>query len=71
MASIVVNVVMGYLALGLLFAVFFTVRGVHTFGEAERRGTWGFRLLVVPGAMLLWPVLLKRVVQRHKSGIQS
>ncbi|MFW5682724.1 MAG: hypothetical protein ACOC1G_06935 [Phycisphaeraceae bacterium] len=66
MASIVVHAVMGYLALGLGFAIFFAVRGVQGCGEAARRGTWGFRVVIVPGAMLLWPLLLLRMVQRSR-----
>lgn len=61
MASIVVNAVMGYLGLGLIVAVFFAVRGVNALGDAARRGTWGFRLAIIPGAMLLWPLLLVRM----------
>lgn len=66
MASMVVNAVMAYLALGLVFAIFFAVRGVRGCGEAARRGTWGFRVAIVPGAMLLWPLLLLRMLQRSR-----
>lgn len=63
MASLVVNAILGYLGAGLVFAIFFAVRGVNGLEEAARRGTWGFRLVIVPGAMVLWPVLLMRMVR--------
>jgi hypothetical protein len=52
-----------YLALGLAFAVPFVARWAGRLDLAARRGTWGFRLLIVPGAVLLWPVLAARLAR--------
>ncbi len=52
-----------YLALGLAFALPFAVRWAGRLDPAARRGTWGFRLLIVPGAALLWPVLALRLAR--------
>ena len=52
-----------YLAAGLLFAVPFVARWAGRLDPAARAGTLGFRLLIVPGAALLWPWLLRRVVR--------
>lgn len=67
MASIVVNVVMVYLLAGVVFAVYFAWRGAGRIDAAAGRGTWGFRLLLLPGATLLWPWLGWRV-WRHRGG---
>lgn len=60
LASIVVWMAGTYLTLGLLFAVPFVLRGVQRIDPAARAGTWGFRILIVPGVTLLWPLLARR-----------
>ncbi|MEM1447532.1 MAG: hypothetical protein AAF957_03160 [Planctomycetota bacterium] len=49
-----------YLAVGALFAPAFAFAGAGKIDPDARDATWGFRLLVMPGAALLWPVLLRR-----------
>lgn len=49
-----------YLAAGLVFALAFVTAGVQRVDPAARGGTWGFRLLILPGAAALWPLLLAR-----------
>jgi hypothetical protein len=50
-----------YLAVGLVFAVPFAFRWVGRLDPVAGHGTWGFRLLILPGAVALWPLLLIRV----------
>ncbi len=52
-----------YFWTGLLFAIAFVARGVECIDPAARRASWGFRLLLVPGATALWPWLLARWVR--------
>ncbi|MHC5211848.1 MAG: hypothetical protein ACYTG2_14100 [Planctomycetota bacterium] len=49
-----------YLAIGLVFALAFVWRGVSRVDPAAAGGSLGFRLLIVPGAAALWPLLLRR-----------
>jgi hypothetical protein len=49
-----------YAALGLAFAVAFVVRGVGRIDPAARDASWGFRLVVLPGVVALWPLLARR-----------
>lgn len=49
-----------YCAVGLVFAGLFVVRGVNRIDPHAAHGSWGFRLLIIPGTMLLWPLLLQR-----------
>lgn len=51
-----------YLACGFLFAIPFALFGVNRIDPHAAHGSWGFRLLIVPGAMAFWPMLLKRWV---------
>jgi len=50
----------GYVALGILFATVFVVRGVGKIDAAATTATPGFRLIIFPGAVLFWPWLAKR-----------
>ncbi len=52
-----------YLGLGALFAIGFALRWAGRLDPVAREGSVGFRLLVLPGAALLWPYLAVRVVK--------
>ena len=60
LAVILVLAVGIYAAIGLLFAVCFAVWGAGRIDPAAHEGTWGFRLLIVPGALAFWPLLARR-----------
>jgi hypothetical protein len=49
-----------YLLCGMIFAVFFALVGVGKIDPHAAHGTWGFRLLIMPGTILLWPLLALR-----------
>ena len=49
-----------YLACGFLFALPFVLIGVKKIDPHAAHGSWGFRLLIIPGAVGFWPVLLRR-----------
>jgi len=63
-ARILVLALEAYLALGLLFALGFVTRGVARLDPAARTGTWGFRVLILPGCALLWPLLAARLLRK-------
>jgi hypothetical protein len=54
-----------YATLGLLFAVPFVLRGIGRIDAAAQESSWGFRVLVLPGAAALWPLLLRRWLSRR------
>ena len=49
-----------YAALGLLFAVAFVVRGIERLDPGAHGSGWGFRLMVLPGVVAFWLLLLRR-----------
>ena len=49
-----------YLACGFVFAVPFVLIGVNRFDPHAKPGSWGFRVLIIPGTMLVWPLLARR-----------
>jgi hypothetical protein len=62
MAELIVYVALSYLALGALFAIAFAARGAKAIDPAAAGAPWGFRLLIIPGAAALWPVMLRKWV---------
>jgi hypothetical protein len=49
-----------YAALGLLFAIVFALRGVQAVDRLAAGSGAGFRLLILPACVALWPLLLLR-----------
>ena len=63
-ARVVVRAFEVYLAIGGIFALAFVSVGIARVDPSAAGSSWGFRALVVPGAVALWPVLLARWVRR-------
>lgn len=60
-----------YGAVGVLFALFFVVAGVNRIDPTARESTWGFRVMIFPGAVALWPLLLKRSIRRETAPAET
>ena len=59
-AEVVVLLCTVYIVSGLAFAAFFVWRGVGRIDPAAKSAGLGFRLIILPGVVALWPVLLRR-----------
>jgi hypothetical protein len=59
-AEWLVAILMAYAAAGALFAAVFVAVGVQRVDPAAEHAPWGFRLIILPGAAALWPLLLAR-----------
>jgi len=49
-----------YGAAGLCFALAFVFRGIHCIDPAAEHAGLSFRIILLPGAAALWPILLRR-----------
>jgi hypothetical protein len=56
-----------YLACGILFAIPFTAFGVTRIDVAAKGATLGFRFMIFPGVVALWPYLLQRWLSGAKA----
>ncbi len=63
LATFAVLALKSYLLLGAGFAVWFASRGARRLDPAAGGGSIGFRLLLLPGATLMWPLLVSRLVR--------
>jgi hypothetical protein len=52
--------ILAYLVIGLIFAVPFAFVGAKKIDPAAVEGSFCFRLLIIPGSVVFWPLLLKR-----------
>jgi len=59
-ASIYLIITGTYLGCGFFFAIPFILSGVKQIDPHAMHGSWGFRLLIIPGTMVFWPLLLRR-----------
>jgi hypothetical protein len=60
-ATLFLSILGIYAAVGCLFAlVFLLAGGPKEIDPGAVNGTIGFRILIFPGCMLCWPLLLKR-----------
>jgi hypothetical protein len=64
-ARLFIGVAGVYLAAGTLFALPFVLKLAGRLDPAARAGSWGFRIIILPGVILLWPVLLTRLLVRR------
>lgn len=63
---IILQVVFLYCIIGFLFAVIFLTRLIDVIDEAAMDSSWKFRLTIVPGCIVFWPVLLRRYISSLK-----
>ncbi len=56
----ILNVVALYAAAGAVFAVAFLLLGITRIDNGAKGAGLGFRLLLIPGLIALWPLMLIR-----------
>lgn len=67
-AQLLLQLLALYLGVGVFFALAFVVRGVTVVDPAARGSSVGFRLLILPGSVALWPLLAKRWWNARSAG---
>lgn len=67
MAVGIIAAIFVYGALGVLVAIPMVLRGINRLDPAAAEGTWGFRVLAIPGVMVLWPLVLVRWLKAGRS----
>ena len=59
-AELLVGLMTTYAVAGTAFAIPFAIRGVARIDPLGAAAPWSFRLLIVPGTIVFWPLLLMR-----------
>lgn len=55
-----------YLLAGAAFAIFFLTKGITRIDSGAHGSGWGFRLIILPGTITLWPVLFSKWMKSKK-----
>ncbi len=58
-----------YLIIGLIFSIIFLTKWIHHVDEASHETSWSFKLVILPGCIMFWPVLLKKYRQSKSEQI--
>lgn len=62
--DIFLGVLATYLTLGVLFSIYFYVKGSSKIDEGVKGTPWHFKLIIFPGVVLFWTVLMKKLMKR-------
>jgi hypothetical protein len=62
--SIVIDLMFLYFGIGLLFGVWFVITGASKLDKGVVGTPWHFRLMLLPGSILIWSILLYKLVSR-------
>jgi hypothetical protein len=64
-------IINGYLVIGLIFGVYFTVAGCRRIDPTAASANVPVRLMWLPAAFLLWPLLLTKILQVNRGESNS
>lgn len=66
MVTIILALIGLYLVAGLVFAIPFLLKGVTVIDEGAIGSKWSFRLIILPGTIVFWPLLLRKWIKIKK-----
>lgn len=58
--QIILILVSIYLLLGVLFVIPFLIKGLRKVDEDAHGGTIAFKIIIIPGVIVFWPLLLSK-----------
>lgn len=61
-----VYLVYAYLMIGLLVGIWFCFFRAGRIDPGAARSGIGFKLIILPAALLLWPIVLRKQIKREK-----
>ena len=64
-------IVGAYILIGILFSIPFAFVGAKKIDPAASEGSLSFRLLIIPGSVVFWPLLLRRWIKREHPAEKS
>jgi Na+-driven multidrug efflux pump len=64
MVEILLIIAAIYLALGVLFVIPFLMRGLNKIDVGANGSTIGFKIIIIPGVIVFWPVLLSKWMKK-------
>ncbi|GAB2584040.1 hypothetical protein [Spirosoma areae] len=65
MSELLINLFYGYWFMGAVFGLYFIGWGAARLDDEAKTMIWPVRLLLLPGSIALWPLLLRKLMQHH------
>jgi len=56
-----------YLLIGVLFVIPFLMKGLNKVDEGAHGSTIGFKIIIIPGVVVFWPVLLSKWMKEKRN----
>jgi hypothetical protein len=67
LVEIILMIVALYFFAGILFAIFFSIKGIQKVDPSTHGSGLGFRIIIIPGVVTLWPVLLIKWIKAKQA----
>ncbi len=64
--DIITLVILAYVFIGLIFGLWFIIKGAQRLDEGMQEAKWGMRLILLPASIGLWPVLIANFKKMNK-----
>jgi hypothetical protein len=58
--SVIFIAIAVYLFAGIVFTIFFLAKGLSKIDEGVHGSSWGFRIIIIPGCIVFWPLLWRK-----------
>lgn len=59
---LILYIIAAYILIGLVFTLLFLIRWIDKVDEAATETSWGFKLIILPGCIVLWPMMLRKTL---------
>jgi len=67
LVQILLIIVAIYLACGFVFMIPFIIKGVDVIDEGAHGSSIGFRIIIIPGVIVFWIVLLRKWIKMKRN----
>ena len=64
MVEILLIIAAVYLLVGVVFVIPFLMKGLNKIDEGAHGSTIGFKIIIIPGVIVFWPVLLAKWMKK-------
>ena len=69
--SLILLVLAIYFCCGFVFALAFIFKGVQVVDKGAHESGIGFRIIIFPGTLVLWPLLLNKWIKDSKNQLHD
>lgn len=59
---LILYIIVTYILGGLVFSMIFLVRWIDKVDDATAETSWAFKLIILPGCIVFWPIMLRKTL---------